>query len=138
MNIYELRRAKGDAFSEMENISLTAEGRTMTAAEIARWESFREKYDRAVGAIDVLDPQGKTAPVDMRDLVPDIYGSQSAHDSLTDKRTTAGIPVLRPEQRMSALPTFVVHRRSLRSISTRSSAHPSPAIGLRCLPRSAP
>jgi len=105
MNIYELRRAKGDAFSEMENISLTAEGRTMTAAEIARWESFREKYDRAVGAIDVLDPQGKTAPVDLRDLVPDIYGSQSAHDSLTDKRTTAGIPVLRPEQRMSALPT---------------------------------
>jgi len=105
MNIHELRQERGDAFAEMENITLSSEGRTMTAAEVDKFDKFQEKYNRATGALDAL---GAKPPADLRDLrdqLPDLYGGKPTRDPLTDMRTTAGVPVLRSGQRMSSLPT---------------------------------
>jgi len=108
MTINELRRQRGDAYAEMDNLVLSSEGRTMTAVEIQKYEEFKEKFDRAGGAIEALDPTGATAPRDLSGDIPDIAesfsGSRPAYDPLKDKRTTGGVPVLRSAQRLSNLP----------------------------------
>lgn len=99
MNIHELRQERGDAWAEMQNLTLTAEaeGRLMTADEVKKWEAHEKRLTAATDNLRVLERSGELG-----------RGTSGAgidgEMQLVDVRTMGTVPALRSSQRLADLP----------------------------------